>query len=71
MASVWEMGIKISLGKLEIGHEAWVFVRDHVVGNGMDCSRSRPACDTHRRDAIPPPRPVDRLLIAQALEEGV
>jgi PIN domain nuclease of toxin-antitoxin system len=72
MASVWEMGIKISLGKLDVGMQFGVFVRDHILGNGMEVLAITPAhvervagLAFHHRD------PFDRLLIAQALEEGV
>jgi PIN domain nuclease of toxin-antitoxin system len=71
VASVWEMGIKISLGKLDIGMSLGAFVRDHVVGNGMNLLAITPehvervvGLAFHHRD------PFDRLLIAQALEEG-
>ena len=72
MASVWEMGIKISLGKLDIGMGLGAFVRAHVMGNGMELLAITPehvervvGLAFHQRD------PFDRLLIAQALEEGV
>jgi PIN domain nuclease of toxin-antitoxin system len=72
IASVWEIGIKISLGKLDVGMPLGRFVRDHVLGNGMTILAITPAhvervvgLPFHHRD------PFDRLLIAQALEEGV
>lgn len=72
VASLWEMGIKISLGKLDIGMPFNEFVRDEVTGNGMDLlgiTASHVAriiqMPFHHRD------PFDRLLIAQAEEEGI
>jgi len=72
VASLWEMGIKISLGKLDIGMPFDEFVRDEITGNGIDLlgiSATRLAriikMPFHHRD------PFDRLLVAQAEEEGI
>jgi PIN domain nuclease of toxin-antitoxin system len=72
VASLWEMGIKISLGKLAIGKPFNEFVQDEITGNGMDLLGITPAhvariiqMPFHHRD------PFDRLLIAQAEEEGL
>jgi PIN domain nuclease of toxin-antitoxin system len=72
MASVWEMGIKISLGNLDVGMDLEQFVNVHILGNGMDLLAITPAhvgrivgLVFHHRD------PFDRLLIAQALEESM
>jgi PIN domain nuclease of toxin-antitoxin system len=72
IASVWEIGIKISLGKLDVGVPLGTFVRDHILGNGMEILAITPAhiervvrLPFHHRD------PFDRLLVAQALEESV
>jgi PIN domain nuclease of toxin-antitoxin system len=70
-ASVWEIGIKLSLGKLHLSMSLNEFIRDHVTGNGMALLGITPdhvsrivSMPFHHRD------PFDRLLIAQAQEEG-
>ena len=70
VASLWEMGIKISLGRLDVGMSLGAFVRDHILGNGLNLLRISPehvegivGLPFHHRD------PFDRLLIAQALGE--
>lgn len=72
IASLWEMGIKISLSRLDIGMSFDEFVRDEVTGNGMVLLGITAAhvariikMPFHHRD------PFDRLLIAQAEEEGI
>jgi PIN domain nuclease of toxin-antitoxin system len=72
VASLWEMAIKVSLGKLDLGMPFEEFVADHVVGNGMEILDISPAhvsrvvsLPFHHRD------PFDRLLIAQAQEEAI
>lgn len=72
VASLWEMGIKISLGKLDIGMPFDEFVRGEITGNGMDLLGITAAhveriiqMPFHHRD------PFDRLLIAQAEEEDI
>jgi PIN domain nuclease of toxin-antitoxin system len=70
-ASVWEMAIKVSLGKLRLDRPVERFVAEHCEKNGF---RLLPigfkhVCTVetlpwHHRD------PFDRLLVAQALCEG-
>ena len=71
MASLWEIGIKQSLGKLQIelnvpGIEAQCHLRDirilPIRSNAIERIKTLPRL---HRD------PFDRLLIAQALEEGL
>jgi len=70
LASLWEMAIKLSLGKLELPANIEAFVALHLVGGGFRSLEievghvARVAqLPFHHRD------PFDRLLIAQALEE--
>ena len=72
IASVWEMAIKVSLGKLGLGMDLATFVQGHITGNGIELLSITPAhiagiisLPFHHRD------PFDRLLIAQALAEGI
>ena len=72
IASLWEMAIKISLGKLDVGMALVEFARDHIEGNGIGLlGLTSPqvvriaSMPFHHRD------PFDRLLIAQAQEEGI
>ncbi len=70
LASVWELAIKISLGKLRLALPVRRYVAEHVAANGfrlLDIGLSHlgrvETLATHHRD------PFDRLLIARALEE--
>jgi PIN domain nuclease of toxin-antitoxin system len=72
LASLWEMAIKLSLGKLELPVRIEVFVARHLVGGGfralgLDVAHIArvAALPFHHRD------PFDRLLAAQALEEDL
>jgi PIN domain nuclease of toxin-antitoxin system len=72
IASLWEMSIKASLGKLKLKLTFSDVVRDHVGGNAMkllhispehlDIVRSLPF---HHKD------PFDRLIIAQSRTENI
>lgn len=72
IASLWEMSIKASLGKLKLKLTFPDMVRDHVGGNAMkllhispehlDIVRSLPF---HHKD------PFDRLIIAQSRTENI
>src|SRR3989344_5968647 len=70
LASVWELAIKISLGKLRLALPVRRYVAEHVAANGFrlldiglsPLGRVEPLT-MHPRD------PFDRLLIVQALEE--
>ncbi len=70
VASVWEMAIKISLGKLHLASELTDLVATGAERNGIAVLEVRKehalrvvALPLHHRD------PFDRLLIAQALSE--
>ncbi|MBE7421792.1 MAG: type II toxin-antitoxin system VapC family toxin [Zoogloeaceae bacterium] len=70
LASVWELAIKSSLGKLQLALPVGRYVTEHVAANGFrvlgielaHAARTE-KLDLRHRD------PFDRLLIAQALEE--
>jgi PIN domain nuclease of toxin-antitoxin system len=71
VVSIREMGIKMSLGKLDLAMPFNEFIRDNVLGNGMTVLGITPehvsrivSMPFHHRD------PFDRLLIAQAQEDG-
>jgi PIN domain nuclease of toxin-antitoxin system len=72
LASCWEMAIKLSLGKLELATAMERFVPEQLAANGfMQLGVGfRHVCRVatlpfHHRD------PFDRLLAAQAIEEGL
>ena len=72
IASIWELAIKISLGKLQLTLPLQEFLEDQVPRSGIEILDLRVAhavkvadLPFHHRD------PFDRLLIAQALVEGV
>ena len=71
MASVWELGIKLSLGKYQLATPFDEFLNHAIDGQGFQRLTIEPAhvvrvaqLPFHHRD------PFDRLLIAQALEES-
>jgi PIN domain nuclease of toxin-antitoxin system len=72
VASLWEMAIKVSIGKLDLKKPFETFVPDQMDLNGFDqLAISFPHIAAvaklpfHHRD------PFDRLLVAQALVEGM
>lgn len=72
VASLWEIAIKVSLGKLELGTSLDRFLADEVEGREIELLAIKNTHLTrvaglpfHHRD------PFDRLLIAQALVEGL
>ena len=72
VGSLWEMAIKVQIGKLRVPLPFTHFVSEHVHGNQIDILPIRPAdldqqldLSLHHRD------PFDRLLIAQAMVEDV
>jgi PIN domain nuclease of toxin-antitoxin system len=72
VASLWEMAIKVSIGKLDLKKPFETFVPDQLELNGFDqlaISFDHIAAVAklpfHHRD------PFDRLLVAQALVEGI
>lgn len=71
MASIWELGIKLSLGKYQLATPFDEFLRQAIDGQGFQRLDITPThvvrvsqLPFHHRD------PFDRLLIAQALEES-
>lgn len=67
VASLWEIGIKVSIGKLKLGLDYSEFLNEFVLGKDLDLEPIQPealvqsvALPWHHRD------PFDRLLIAQA-----
>lgn len=72
LASCWEMAIKLSLGKLKLPTTIDRFIPEQLALNGfqqLSIDFRHVVCVTrlpwHHRD------PFDRLLAAQALEEGI
>ncbi len=69
-ATIWEMAIKYSLGKLNLQQTFRPFIQQHLAGNGFDILAisnehifAVAGLPYHHRD------PFDRLLIAQSLTE--
>ena len=72
LASVWELAIKSSLGKIKLARSVRGYVVEHVAANAFGLLDIRiahlglvEALPAHHGD------PFDRLLIAQALEEDI
>jgi len=72
IASVWELAIKKSLGRLELSGGLSEFVDEHILGNDIRLLSIQPAhlyqvesLPFHHRD------PFDRLIIAQAMVEAL
>jgi PIN domain nuclease of toxin-antitoxin system len=72
LASCWEMAIKTSLGKLELGSPIARFIAEQLSANGfraleidLDDIAHVASLPFHHRD------PFDRLLVAQALGRGL
>lgn len=70
VASLWEMTIKVSIGKLDVPLPFTRLVRQHVTGNAIEVLSIEPkhldkqrSLSYHHRD------PFDRLIIAQAIVE--
>ena len=69
-ASLWEIAIKVSIGKLEIGMSMPELIKREVLGNTFQIMRIEPAhldelskLPFHHKD------PFDRLIISQSLAE--
>lgn len=71
VASVWEMQIKVMLGKLTLRKPLRQLVTDQVQQNGLIILPINLE-HTLRLDSLPPHHkdPFDRLIVAQALTEG-
>lgn len=72
VASVWEMAIKMSLGKLRLDVTLDELVESEAIGNGISLLPLEPrhaisvaALPVHHRD------PFDRILVCQARAEGL
>jgi len=72
IASLWEMSIKASIGRMRLNTTFPNMVRDHVRGNAMDLLPIRPehlefvrSLPFHHKD------PFDRLIIAQSQSESL
>ena len=72
VASLWEMSIKVSIGKLELGMTFTKLVKREVYGNAIELLEIQPEhldelakLPFHHKD------PFDRLMIAQSLAEGI
>lgn len=72
VASIWEMAIKVSIGRLPIPEPLDTFIPEHLRRNRIGLLPIEPThtfevarLPLHHRD------PFDRLLIAQALIEGL
>jgi len=70
--TVWEIAIKVSLGKLTLAHPFEVFMERAIVENSLTVlpitvkhAAALTALPFHHRD------PFDRLLAAQAIVEGI
>lgn len=72
IASIWEMAIKINIGKLKLSHPLPEFLERYAAGNGIMLLSIRlphvltqETLPLHHRD------PFDRLLAAQSLSESM
>ena len=72
VASLWEMSIKVSIGKLELGMTLTELVKREVYGNAIELLEIQPE---HLDELVKLPfhhkDPFDRLLIAQSLTENI
>jgi PIN domain nuclease of toxin-antitoxin system len=71
-ASCWEIAIKVSLKKLDIGGPYRGFIRQHMVRNNFELLQ---ITDDHLARVVDLPfhhkDPFDRMLVAQALGEDI
>lgn len=71
-ASCWEVAIKVSLRKLDIGGPYRGFIRQHMIRNNFELLQIN---DEHLSALVDLPfhhrDPFDRMLIAQAFREGI
>lgn len=72
LASLWEIAIKVSLGKLALEEPLPFFIKKHITGNGIIFLRIETehilplaSLPHHHKD------PFDRLIISQALVENI
>ncbi|MDD2662093.1 type II toxin-antitoxin system VapC family toxin [Methylobacter sp. Wu8] len=70
IASLWEIAIKTSLGRLNLNPSIQQLVDDHVYGNAIDLLPIAPSClDRLANLVFYHKDPFDRLIIAQAMVE--
>ena len=70
VASLWEMAIKVSMGKLEVPLPITRLVRQHVTGNDIEMLSIEPEhLDQQRTMPFHHRDPFDRLILAQAIAE--
>ncbi len=72
IASIWEIAIKMSLGKISLGENLESFITNHIKGNSikiLDIKVSHilivEKLPFHHKD------PFDRLIISQSIEEEI
>jgi PIN domain nuclease of toxin-antitoxin system len=72
MASCWEIAIKVSLKKLDLGAPYRGFIHQHMVRNNFELLQ---IADEHLAELVELPfhhkDPFDRLLVAQSLYEQI
>ncbi|MEZ4863342.1 MAG: type II toxin-antitoxin system VapC family toxin [Caldilineaceae bacterium] len=72
VASVWEITIKASLGRLAVPTPPSVLIRDHIWPNAIELvSITSEHLDTLYSLPYYHKDPFDRLMIAQAIQEGM
>lgn len=70
VASLWEMAIKVSIGKLDVPLPFTRLVRQHVTGNAIEMLQVEPEhLDKQQKLPFRHRDPFDRLIIAQAIAE--
>jgi PIN domain nuclease of toxin-antitoxin system len=68
--SLWEIAIKVSIGKLEVPLPITRLVTEHVEANGIDVLGIKPGhLDEQRNLPFHHNDPFDRMIIAQAIVE--
>ena len=72
IASLWEIAIKVSIGRLDIGMSMAELVEREVLGNTFDVLAAQPShlgelvgLPFHHKD------PFDRLILSQSLAENI
>ncbi len=72
VASLWEMAIKVSIGKLDVPLPFTRLVQQHVRGNAIEVLQVEPEhLDEQRKMPFHHRDPFDRLIIAQAIAEEI
>jgi len=70
VASLWEMAVKVSIGKLDVPLPFTRLVRQHVRGNAIEVLQIEPEhLDEQRTMPFHHRDPFDRLILAQAITE--